>query len=170
MKNLIFIILLMPSLSFCQDYETKGSAIITINAGYNSGFVADIGVGFGLFGFKISEYNSDLDFGKAIPNLLPLRGLFLSAGYKTAFFDKLYHGPKANISLYIYIVQLELNAVYLFNKGNKEFMLEPAIGISLFGLGSLKFTYNISKITNFYPENYSKWGASIGINIPSGFF
>ena len=154
MKNLIFIILLIPSLSFCQDYETKGSAIITINAGYNSGFVADI----------------DLDFGKAIPNLLPLRGLFLSAGYKTAFFDKLYHGPKANISLYIYIVQLELNAVYLFNKGNKEFMLEPAIGISLFGLGSLKFTYNISKITNFYPENYSKWGASIGINIPSGFF
>ncbi|CAM1342194.1 hypothetical protein [Tenacibaculum amylolyticum] len=154
--------------SFSQNLTTSSGAILSANTGYNSGFVADVGIGFGILGAEVSEYGSGIDFGRIVPNF-PNQGLFLSAGYKVAFFDGLYHGPKANASLFFSVFHIGLDAVYFLNEGNngkQAFMLEPSLGFSLFGFFNLKATYNVSEITDFYPANYSKWGVSLGVNIP----
>ena len=144
--------------AFCFLYSTigLGQSMVSVNSGYNSGFVFDASYGWTTVKF---EKNKLLNFPEEY-------GFSGSLGYKIASFNgEFYHGPKLNTSGYLGLFYVGLDGVYYFKDEASKFVLEPAIGLSLFSSVVLKFTYNISDTHDFFPNNYKNWGISLGVNI-----
>lgn len=144
--------------AFCFLFSTIGigQSIVSVNTGYNSGFVFDASYGRTTVKF---EKNKLLNFPKEY-------GFSGGLGYRIASFNgELYHGPKLNTSGYLGLFYVGLDGVYYFRDEASKFVLEPAIGLSLFSSVILKFTFNVSNNNNFFSDNYKNWGISLGMNI-----
>lgn len=139
----------------CSSF-VLGQSMVSVNSGYNSGFVFDASYGWTTVKF---EKNKFLNFPEEY-------GFSGSLGYKLAAFNnEFYHGPKFNTSGYLGLFYVGLDGTYYLKEDATKFVLEPAVGLSLFSSVVLKFTYNISDTNNFFPNNYKKWGINLGLNI-----
>jgi hypothetical protein len=147
----ICIILIINSLALAQK-QYLGVKLGTLNQRW-----AEVGVGYAIAPFT---YENDY-----IPSLIVSPTLGMEFNYATRGEERKIYAPKFSLEAHYYFVGARLNVVDYQTQGKHDWRFRPEAGISLLGVASVFYGYNIPLSENRFAE-VQPHKLSICINLP----